>query len=215
MTKLPLISSPLSEAWPSWLMLGLLLCMIMAEVLQPETIRTSFRTTFSHMQRMFGDSAVNFWGAVALTIYRVCIIALTLYLACYEKGTFSLLTYGWIILIVIAFVAIKSLCAWLVSYTFDLKRDTALYMPQYSNLWTALCIVLYPVLLITINIGHNSIIRWIILAIVALFCIDVIIKLVQHFYNGLQSLGYIALYTLTLEIIPAAAMFIGVKQLAQ
>ena len=215
MTKLPLISSPLSEAWPSWLMLGLLLCMIMAEVLQPETIRTSFRTTFSHMQRMFGDSAVNFWGAVALTIYRVCIVALTLYLACYEKGTFSLLTYGWIILIVIAFVAIKSLSAWLVSYTFDLKRDTALYMPQYSNLWTALCIVLYPVLLITINIGHNSIIRWIILAIVALFCIDVIIKLVQHFYNGLQSLGYIALYTLTLEIIPAAAMFIGVKQLAQ
>ena len=213
MTKLPLISSPVSEAWPSWLMLGLLLCMVMTEVLQPETIRTSFRTTFSRMQRMFGDSAVNFWGVVALTVFRVCVIALTLYLACYEEGAFSILTFGWIILIVIAFVAIKSVSAWIVSYTFDLKRDTAQYMPQYSNLWTALCIVLYPVLLITINIGHNGVIRWIILGIAALFCIDVIVKLIQHFYNGLQSLGYIALYTLTLEIIPAAAMFIGVQQI--
>ena len=147
------------------------------------------------------------------SVFRVCIIALTLYLACYEEGAFSILTFGWIILIVIAFVAIKSVSAWIVSYTFDLKRDTAQYMPQYSNLWTALCIVLYPVLLITINIGHNGVIRWIILGIAALFCIDVIVKLIQHFYNGLQSLGYIALYTLTLEIIPAAAMFIGVQQI--
>lgn len=214
MTKLPIISSPISEAWPSWLMLVLLLCMVMAEVLQPETIRTSFRTTFSRMQRMFGDSAVNFLGAVALTVFRVCVIALTLYLACYEEGSFSILTYGWIILIVIAFVLIKSLSAWIISYTFDLKRDTALYMPQYSNLWTALCIVLYPVLLVTINIGYNGVIRWIMLAIAALFCIEVVIKLIQHFYTGVQSLGYIALYTLTLEIVPATAMFFGVKQLA-
>lgn len=213
MNKLPLISSPISEVWPSWLMLGLLLCIVMAEVLQPETICMSFRTTFSRMERMFGDSAVNFWGAVALTVFRVSVIALTLYLVCYDQGTFSIITYGWIVLIVIAFVIIKSIFAWLLSYTFDLKRDTTLYLPQYSNLWTAFCIVLYPILLITINIGHTNIIRWLILAIAGLFCIDVIIKLVQHFYKDLSSIAFIVLYTLTLEIIPITAMIIGVRQL--
>ncbi len=214
MNKLPLISSPLSEAWPSWLMLGLLLCLVMAEVLQPETIKMSFRTTFSRMERMFGDSAVNFWGAVALNIYRLSIVALTLYLVCYTGGEFSILTFGLIFLIVIAFVAVKSIFAWILSYTFDLKRVTALYMPQYSNLWTALCIVLYPVLLVLINVGHHNFFRWLILIIAGLFCIDILIKLVQHFYQGLNSLGYIALYTLTLEIIPLAALVLGVQQLA-
>lgn len=213
MTKLPLISSPVSEAWPSWLMLGLLLCIVMAEVLQPETIRMSFRTTFSRMERMFGDSAVNFWGVIALTIYRVSIIAFALYLACYTQGEFSFLSYVYVILIVIAFVAIKSIAAWLLSYTFDLKRVTALYLPQYSTLWTAFSIVLYPIVLVFINIGHHRIFQWLLLALAALFCIDVIIKLLQHFYRDMSSFGYIALYTLTLEIIPVVAMVLGVKQL--
>ena len=214
MTKLPLISTPLSEAWPSWLMLGLLLCIVMAEVLQPGTIRTAFRTTFSRMERIYGDSAVNFWGAVALTLFRLGTIALALYLVCYHQGDFSIRTYALITLIVIAFVAIKSVCSWLLSYVFDLKRDVALYTPQYSSLWTALCIVLYPVLLLYINIGQDNIIRWIILILIILFGVDIIIKLLQHFYNGLASLGYIALYTLTLEIIPFTAMVLGVNQIA-
>ncbi len=214
MDKLPLISSPISEAWPSWLMVGLLFCMVAAEVLQPDTIRTSFRTTFSRMQRMYGDSAVNFWGAVALNLFRVGIVALTLYLACYAQGEFAFRTFVLAVLIVFAFVAVKSLFTWLVSYTFDLKRDTALYMPQYSNLWTALCIVLYPILLLTINIGHNNIMKWVFAAIAALFCIDVVIKLVQHFYNGLGSIGYILLYTLTLEVIPITAMVVSFNLLA-
>ena len=166
MNKLPLISSPLSEAWPSWLLLGLLLCIVMAEVLQPETIKMSFRTTFSRMERMFGDSAVNFLGAVALNIYRLGIISLTLYLVCYKGGEFSMLTYGLILLAIIAFVACKSFFAWILSYT------------------------------------------------AGLFCVDILIKLVQHFYQGLSSLGYIALYTLTLEIIPLAVLVLGVRQIA-
>ena len=214
MNKLPIISSPLSEAWPSWVMLGLLLCIVMAEVLQPETIKMSFRTTFSRMERMFGDSAVNFWGAVALNIYRLSIVALTLYLVCYTGGEFSLRTYGLIALMVIAFVVIKSFFAWLLSYTFDLRRDTNLYMPQYSNLWTALSVVLYPVLLAFINVGHRDFFMWLIVVIAGLFCVDILIKLVQHYYHGADSLGYIVLYTLTLEIIPLAAMVLGVKQIA-
>ena len=214
MNKLPLISSPLSEAWPSWLLLGLLLCIVMAEVLQPETIKMSFRTTFSRMERMFGDSAVNFLGVVALNIYRLGIISLTLYLVCYKEGDFSMLTYGLILLAIIAFVACKSFFAWILSYTFDLRRVASLYLTQYSSLWTALCIVLYPILLVFVNVGHHNFFQWLILIIAGLFCIDIFIKLVQHFYQGLSSLGYIALYTLTLEIIPLAVLVLGVRQIA-
>ncbi len=213
MDKLPLISSPFSEAWPTWLMFALLVCIVMAEALQPETIRTSFRTTFSRMQRMYGDSAVNFWGLVALTLFRLCVVALTLYLFCYTQGEFSILTYGTIILVVIAFVAVKSLFAWIITYVFDLKPNTNLYMPQYSNLWTAACVVLYPILLLMINFGEQTIMKWIIVGIAALFCAGVIVKLLQHYFNGISSLGYILLYTLTLEIIPAVAMVWTVKQL--
>lgn len=214
MDKLPLISTPLSEAWPSWLMLGLLLCLVMAEVLQPETMRMSFRTMFSRMERMFGDSAVNFWGAVALTVFKAGIIALTLYLACYRQGDFSILTYGLVVLIVIAFVLIKSFFAWLLSYVFELKPNTSMYMPQYSNLWTALCVILYPISLIMINVGNHNGIQWLLIAIMILFGIDVIIKLIQHYYNGIRSLGYIVLYAITLEFLPVVAMVLGVNIIA-
>ena len=214
MDKLPLISTPLSEAWPSWLMLGLLLCMVMAEVLQPETLRMSFRTTFSHMERIYGDSAVNFWGAVLLTVFKADIIALTLYLAFYQQGEFSILTYGLIVLMVIAFVAVKSFCTWLLSYTFDLRSNTAMYLPQYSKLWTALSVILYPIALIMMNVGQHGSFQWILVVIAVLFGIDVLVKLVQHYYTGLRSLGYIVLYAVTLEFIPAAAMVLGVKIIA-
>lgn len=213
MDNIPLISSPLSEAWPSWLMLCLLLCLVVASVQQPDTIRMSFRTTFSRMERIYGDSAVNIWGAIALVVFRLGVIAMTLYLACYEQGHFSILTYFLIILIVLAFVALKSVIVWLLSYVFELKGNTNFYMPQYSNIWTAFCIVLYPFLLIMINIGNTAVMRWMLLAVAILFCIDVIVKLVQHYYSGLNSLPYIALYALTLEIIPMTAMVIGVQRL--
>ena len=212
MNKLPLISSPLSEAWPSWLMFGLLLCLVIAENLQPDTLRLSFRTAFSRMERMYGDSAVNFWGAVALTVFKIGVLALTLYLICYNRGDFSFLTFGWITVCIIAFVMVKSICSWMLTYVFDLKPYTALYLPQYSSLWTALCVILYPCLLIMINVGDNSFMKWIILVFAILFGAAVLVKLVQHYYNGLPSLGYIILYLVTLEIIPVAAVITGVKQ---
>lgn len=89
-----------------------------------------------------------------------------------------------------------------------------MYMPQYSNLWTALCVILYPISLIMINVGNHNGIQWLLIAIMILFGIDVIIKLIQHYYNGIRSLGYIVLYAITLEFLPVVAMVLGVNIIA-
>ena len=98
---------------------------------------------------------------------------------------------------------------WLVGYTFELRRVTDLYIPHYDNLWTVLAVLLYPFVLLFIHLNDSIIMPWLILALVGVFAMAVMIKLFMHFYAGAQSVVYIIVYMVTLEILPLAALFYG------
>lgn len=212
MTEIARISTPLSEAWPTWMMFGLLLCLILSEVLQPDTFRSVFRTTFTRMERIYGDRARNLYGVVLLNIFRVGTLAMALYVFSYRNAPFSLHTYGYIILLIIGILAVKVIVSMLISYTFELRQTTLFFLPQYDNLWTILCLLLYPVTLLRITITGTALF-WITLGILALFLALILFKITQYFYTGLQSLVYLLIYVVTLELLPLGAIIFTTRLL--
>lgn len=209
MDNIDLISTPISEAWPMWLMFFLLMCIVSAEILQPGTLQTAFRSTFTRMERTFGDRATNFMGSLFLNTFRLGILAMALYVITFHGTSFSIVTYGYIVLLILAVILIKFIFSWLVSYTFEMRRTTTVFLPQYDNLWTILCLILYPLILIYINILNNMFLHWASIVALTLFMALVIFKLLQNFYSGPRSLLYLILYILTLEFLPFGTMFLS------
>lgn len=214
MDKIALISTPISEAWPSWLMFVLLLNLILSEVLQPGLVRASFRATFTKMERMFGDQSINFMANLTLNIFRVGTLAMALYVFTYHHAPFSFLTYVYIILIIGGVLAVKAFFGWLVSYTFELHRTAALYVPQYNNLWTILCMTLYPITLLYINVAEWSFLAWLPMTVIIVFVALLLFKQLQYFYAGFSSLLYLIVYTVTLELLPIGATILAVNHIA-
>ena len=199
------ISSPVSELWSTWLLLGLLLSMVIAEVLQPGTIRTSFRMVFSKMERTYGDSATSMVSTLCLNIYRIGIIAFVLYITLYTRPPFSIITFLKIIGILLIVLLIKQLITALVSYTFDLRRSYMLFRSQYSCLLTLICLLLFPLALCDLHWGHLMVMKWMLAPMALVLLAGLITKLFQDFYNGAKSLAYIVIYLVTAEIIPLVA----------
>ena len=213
MDKIALISSPISEAWPMWLMFGLLLCVTMAEVLQPETLRLAFRTTFTKLDRTYGDRASDLISSVLLNVFRVGSLAMALYVFTWHREPFSILTFGGIVLLILGIVSVKVLCSFLVAYTYEMRGAAATYLPQYGNLWTMLCVLLYPLTLLYINIPESVVLRWFPLIIIGLFVVMILFKLLQYFYAGFRSLIYLLVYWVTLELLPLGAGYVVVSQM--
>ena len=214
MDRIDIISTPISEAWPMWLMFFLLLCGVLAEVLQPGTLKLAFRTTFTRLERTFGDRANNFMSSLLLNVFRIGTLAMSLYVFTYHALSFSLLTYTYIVLLIIAIVLVKNLLVWLVSYTFEMRRATMTFLPQYDNLWTIFCLVLYPINLLYINVLQGAAFFWVFMAIVIVFVLLMMFKFLQNFYTGLQSLPYLFLYMLTLELVPLGAILLSANYIS-
>lgn len=214
MDEIAIISTPISEAWPMWLMFFLLLCVVLAEVLQPGSMRLAFRTAFTRLERTFGDRANNFMSRLLLNIFRVGTLAMSLYLYSYQNAPFSMLTYCYIVLLIMAGVFVKMMLTWLVSYTFEMRRSTTVFLPQYDNLWTILCVMLYPLNLLYINLSDGTLIYWTSFVAAALFVGLLMFKLLQNFYTGPRSLLYLLLYILTLEFVPFGAIVFSVVSIS-
>ncbi len=214
MDKIALISTPISEAWPTWLMLVLLLSLILLEVLQPNLIRSAFRATFTKMERMYGDQSMDIMSTLTLNIFRIGTLAMALYAFTYRNAPFSFLTYVYIILIICGVLAIKALFGWLVSYVFEFQRTTALYVPQYNNLWTLFCMVLYPITLLYINASELEFLVWLPITAIIVFAALLLFKQLQYFYAGPASLLYLLIYTVTLELLPIGATIVTVTYIA-
>lgn len=207
-----IISTPLSESWPIWVMFGTMICLLLTEWQQPGTILNAFRTTFTRLERMYGDSGTSILGEIFLNTFRIGTIALAITLITY-KVDFHFIHFAMVIGIIFAVMLLKMFLSWLVDFTFELRRTVAVYLPHYDNLWTVLAMLLYPVVLVYIHLSDNIVMPYLLGGIVAFFMLAVLIKLVMYFYNGVRSALYIGLYMITLEILPFALIVAAAIQL--
>jgi len=195
-------------------MFGLLICLVFAEWQQLGTVSAAFRTTFSRIERIYGDSASSLVGRIFLNIFRIGTLALAVYLGTHDGNSGIVVRgYLYVVLLLLAVEFVKMFFGWLVGYTFELRRSMDVYLSHYDNLWTVLAILLYPILLLDIHIFGNTVIPWLLLSVGILFVLAVFIKMMMHFYRGVQTAPYVALYMVTLEILPLVVIVYGAVQL--
>lgn len=208
-------------------MLFLLVFAVLSELLQPGVLLGSFAMLFSKVERTYHDPHRNMPGRLCINVFRIGTFALALYLFCYVGGslhighwevqfltdkTFLFRKYLLVLLVVFGVDTMKYLLTLWVNYTFQISRRFTLISLHYNSLWTVINSAFYLLLLVLLPIDSPTIIFWGFwtLCIVALLLIG--IKWLRVFYTGLPSLLYIALYLLTLEVLPILVMIACAEQ---
>lgn len=193
-------------------MFGLMVCLLFTEWQQPGTISGAFRTTFSRLERTYGDTSTSVIGQLFLNVFRIGTLALAINLLT-TNGEFLFSRFAIIMGAILAVMLVKMLLSWLIGYTFELRRSTEIYLPHYDNLWTVLTVLLYPLVLIYIHLSDSLILPWLLLIVAILFLIAVFVKMFMHFFAGARTAIYIAMYLITLEVLPWAVVVYGATQL--
>lgn len=210
-TDIPLISSPVSEAWTSWVLLALLLLAVLANASQAGVVRSSFGTVFAKPDRSYADVQRTGIGQISLLLFQIGTLGMAYYLLCYRTGDFTITRYGVIVLFVAVVYGIKALLLWLVQYTFQLQRICPTAAVHYGNLVTVLCCLLYPLLLLIQNMGMSRAFGWCAGILAALFALSVFYKWCRAYLDSTLALLYIILSVLTLEVLPFIGAYYGVK----
>lgn len=205
------ILTPVVAPWVSWVLLVLLICAVFAEIVQTGAVVQAFATTFSRLERSYGDAPRHWLGDVLMNIFRIGTFAMALYLYAYQARPLEPLTYLMIAALVLTVDAVKIGLSMLVNYTFDISRRFAVLAAHYSHLWTIICCACYVFVIVCVRIDNTLIVRYLLLALLALAILLIAFKWVRMFYSGPRSLAYIALYLITLELLPLAVLVEGTK----
>lgn len=194
-------------------MLILLVMAVLVEAHQKGNYRQILRSLTSKSERDYGDATMDWIAATMLTVYRVGILSMMLYIVFFHSPYSQFYTYLAIMGIVVLVFAIKMLLSWLCSYTFSQLRRFVSAAQQMDNIITVVCLALYPVTLLAINYEGGLWLYLLIGAIALGYVVLVVYKLVMIFMVKPLSVFYIILYFLTLEVLPWSIIIFAVIEL--
>ena len=209
-TDIPLISSPVSEVWTSWMLLALLLLAVLANVSQPGVVVSSFSTIFAKPDRSYADTQRTGIGQISLHMFHIGTLSMAYYLFAYTAGGFTITRFGVIVLFITMVYGLKVLLMWLVQYTFQLQKYCPNAETHYTNLVTVWCCAMYPLLLLMQNMGTGRGLQWLTGLTAAMFVLLVLVKWCRAYMNSPLTLLYILLSVMTLEVLPIMGAYYGV-----
>lgn len=199
-------STPLSESWTSWVLLVLLLLFVAAIVRQPALISRSFNALFTKLQRSYSDAAGDILTDAVLLLFRVGTLALALYVMAYRSENFSVLYYLLLVGIILLAKGVKWLLIKLTTYIFSIRHGVEEAASSCDAIGVLFAIVLYPLTLLMVDFDWVMTGRVVTLLLFSTCLVLETIKLIRVFTTKPMSLVYIAMYLMTLEILPVCAL---------
>ena len=210
MEQLTRISSPASEAWVAWVMLLLIMILLLIEKSQRRLLLNSVKSIFTVKEResMFSELSSGILTEVFVHVYRILVIAMTIYLISYIGGTFSLLVFAELAMCVALVAVFKYVVARLLAYVYFDQRRLQVAVRQYSELLSIFTVLAIIPLMFSVTVfALNT--TWVIIwagALYLLFLICITIKLFRLFFNKKFACFYILLYLCTLELLPVGIL---------
>lgn len=192
-------------------MLLLLIGLGAVEVYQPGRYVRAFESLFTSKERdsIFVGSGNDLRSRWILTAVGIAMVALFLQWFFRPDGSFAFLPYLEYLGLTAVYAGMKVLMMSAVGYTFFSKGETDTYARHYRYLTDCLTVVFWPLLLCglfttavpPIGISLTG------LALVAVYGVLVLYKLIACFRLVPASVLYIPLYFITTELLPAGALF--------
>lgn len=196
------ISSPMSESWTAWTLLGLLLLLCWAIHRQPTLLRVAWQTTVAKTERSYSDAAMDTLALVMVLLFRLGTVSLALDILFFEGGKFLFSDYLLTLLILLGTELIKVIVAWIVNFTYRLSLSFGMSYVHYTNLWLLTCVPLWCFCCISIYCGSPVLTNVLMSIAVCLLAISLVVKGVRSYVNRLTSLLYVLLYVMTVEVVP-------------
>lgn len=207
---IPHISSPYSATWVVWLLLGLMVAALLNRSSRMD-IALTLRTIFSRSERYYSTQTQSWSSSILTGIFEWSVVALTAYLLMYNGGVFGIVSF----LKVMGIVAVVYFLQWIsvvaVGNVFLQIKTYTNATEQYLSLRAMACILLYPLLIIAVNIPSTIVLKIATGIVAAIYLLLLLIKMVMLFYRNIGSLIYILLYITYLEIIPTAGLLLWTK----
>ena len=183
-------------------MLALLLFGIMAELFQPGVITQAKSSLSAQGDRLYKESPNTFVGQLMITLFRLGVITMAVYLCCDRTERFSFTGFWVIFGIVLGVSVVKMLMNIGTDYTFRLSKQFGNGYEHYGNILTLGTLLLYPVVLVLMRFGEPVLNRWIIGGIGVLFIATWIYCAFRQFVHSLRAILYLLVYIATVEILP-------------
>ena len=207
------IISSASAVWCGWMMLGLLLCGILSELFQPGVISQAKGSLAAQGDRLYKESPNNFMGQLMITLFRVGVITMAVYLCCDQTPAFSFTGFWVIFGIVMAVSLVKMLLNIGTDYTFRLSRSFGNGYEHYGNILTLGTVILYPVVLVLMRFGDPLLNRWIVGGVGALFVATWLYCAFRQFVHTPRAILYLLVYMVTVEALPWVFIFMLSNQI--
>ena len=213
MNSLQVISSPWSEPWVAWTMLGLLVLVGIAHGMQPQAITMGFRSLFSAGDRnsTFIDTALDKRAQAIMLFFAVCTLSMATYISVFAwtRGhVFSFTNYGIIILFATGLLLIRTVLEAFAGFTFVSRSGIDAFIDHYYHLTVCTALVLYPVVILSLfwSALTPAIIVILNATIIAFYLIILLVKSCSILVHSVRGFFYILLYIITLEILPIVAL---------
>lgn len=202
------------------MMLGMLILVCVAHVMQPTALMVGFKTLFTAKDRSstFIDSEMNTRAQALVVIYAIFAAAMTLYVtwgAFLPYGKFSIITYMAIVGCTALMFGLRTILQLLTRYTFFSKKQTETFSGHYYYLAASTAVIQFPVLLLSLfwETMPDSLLVWLNVGVIAFYLLVLMLKMLLIFVHNLKSLLYAFGYLLTLEIIPIGTLIAVAKTL--
>ncbi len=145
-------------------------------------------------------------------VFELGVVGMMVYLLVYQQGAFEAVSYLQVVGITALVYFLQWICIWIVGHVFLSVKNYANAIEQYYSLRALVCLLMYPFLVIAVNIPNIMMVKIALGVIAGIFVLLLLSKLFLLFYKNVLSLVYIALYIVCLECIPAATVMMWAKQ---
>lgn len=214
MMDLQLISTPISESWTAWVMLSLLASILIANQRQNGLFKSAFHDVWSVEERSYSEVGTDFVQWLLLSYFRIGTPSLALYVFYYQPGKFSILCWLMIMGIWFSVEMVKTGAIYMIRYIFGLEKLLQNIWRYYSEVWILVGSMLYPVLLLTIQIGVTPLTNTLLYIVLAILLILILVKSIRLLLVKPMAAIYILIYFITLELLPLGFLFWAIWKIA-
>lgn len=193
------IISPASAIWCAWTMLGILLCGVLSELFQPGVILQARTSLVVQNERVYKDAPTNFVGQLMISLFRLGVLSMAIYLCCEQVEAFPFSDFWIIFGVTLAVTIVKMVCNACIDFTFHLSRRFGNAYEHYGNILTLVTACMYPLLLILLQHGDTKTNRWVLGSFGVLFLLIWAYRAFRHFVNSPRAIAYLILHFCTIE----------------
>lgn len=209
MEVLERISSILSEAWVSWVLLALFVLQAMNRFFVPD-MAVVLRSLYSRSERTYMDAT---WQSIMLAwAYRIGIIALAVHLYVCCDTRCLMWDYVCVLGMMACVLLMQYGIARLVGKVFFDARQLEGAFEYRAYICNVVSALLWPLVLVGRASGSGVVVLVLCLVMLSLLALLLLWKGVQLLCKNLRSVLYLLLYIVTVEVLPLIVGVYVIKQ---